>query len=257
MQERIKSLPAREMHKYVLGLVGLWVLFGVTFSIACIRVSQDKKFADARFHLKSMTLEGKWEQSPGTLPDAQPVANNSSAKAASSAATDNKLQLIGVADSSKQAQAADTTVVTNPDAQAFSSGATDNKLQLAGVADNSKQIQVVNTTSQKAAISDRQQLRLLNQKLYQQIAKDWQPGQKLFERKLVYRVSMSQDGVIGSYKPVNQAASDYIQDTPLSNWLDDSSARNNTSVTQQQLVDFEVVFTPQGILQVTPWDGWN
>jgi hypothetical protein len=248
MQEQIKPLPAREMHKYVLGLVGLWVLFGITFATALPRVSQDKKFANAHSHVKSMTLEGKWENVSKKSLDATSVANNSSTSGASS----NNIQAVEVAQGSLQRQAIATTVTNNPNIQAGIS--TENNPQLALVSSPKQDSPSIETANRTTVISEREQIRLLNQKLYNHIAQNWQPGQRLFEQKLVYRVKMSPEGAIAGYEPVNQVASNYLQNTPLSNL---SNTLQTDNIAKQSLIDFEVVFTPQGILEVAPWDGWK
>jgi hypothetical protein len=48
-------ISARELHKYVVGLVGTFMLCLFTYPIAIHRVSQQEKFAPYRSHLKSLT----------------------------------------------------------------------------------------------------------------------------------------------------------------------------------------------------------
>lgn len=52
-------ISAQELHKYVIGLIGLFVIFVVTYPIAMVRVSQDKKLVPYQSHVKSLTLEYK------------------------------------------------------------------------------------------------------------------------------------------------------------------------------------------------------
>jgi hypothetical protein len=47
----------RELHKYVVGLVGVLMLFLITYPLAMARVSQKAKFAPYQSHLKSLTPE--------------------------------------------------------------------------------------------------------------------------------------------------------------------------------------------------------
>ena len=49
----------RELHKYVLGLVGVFMLAAITYPIAMSRVAQKEKFAPYNSYLKSLTLEYK------------------------------------------------------------------------------------------------------------------------------------------------------------------------------------------------------
>jgi hypothetical protein len=50
-------ISARELHKYVLGLVGVFTLAIGTYPIAMNRVAQKEKFVSYKSHLKSLTLE--------------------------------------------------------------------------------------------------------------------------------------------------------------------------------------------------------
>jgi hypothetical protein len=48
-------ISAQELHKYVGGLVGVFLLFSITFPVAMMRVSHHPKFALDRSHVKSLT----------------------------------------------------------------------------------------------------------------------------------------------------------------------------------------------------------
>jgi hypothetical protein len=50
-------ITARELHKYVVGLVGVLMLFLITYPLAIARVSQKAKFPPYQSHLKSLTPE--------------------------------------------------------------------------------------------------------------------------------------------------------------------------------------------------------
>jgi hypothetical protein len=50
-------ISAQELHKYVWGLIGMLMLFIITYPIAMSRVSQKEKFAPYQSHLKSLTPE--------------------------------------------------------------------------------------------------------------------------------------------------------------------------------------------------------
>jgi hypothetical protein len=50
-------ISARELHKYPIGLVGIFLMFLITYPLAMSRVSQDAKFAPYNAHLKSLTPE--------------------------------------------------------------------------------------------------------------------------------------------------------------------------------------------------------
>jgi hypothetical protein len=59
MQQQTKHIPGYSMHKYIFGLLGVFLLIAISYPIAFIRVSQDKKLANYNFHLKSLTMEYK------------------------------------------------------------------------------------------------------------------------------------------------------------------------------------------------------
>jgi hypothetical protein len=59
MQPQTKHIPGHLMHKYVFGLLGVFLLIAVSYPMSFIRVSQDKKFANYNLHLKSLTMEYK------------------------------------------------------------------------------------------------------------------------------------------------------------------------------------------------------
>jgi hypothetical protein len=50
-------VSARELHKYVMGLVSIFILMLITYPIAIDRVTQQGKFATERSHVKSLSLE--------------------------------------------------------------------------------------------------------------------------------------------------------------------------------------------------------
>jgi WD40 repeat protein len=52
-------ISARELHKYVVGLVGIFGLFAIGYPVAMNRVTQNTKFAAHKYHLKSLTPEYK------------------------------------------------------------------------------------------------------------------------------------------------------------------------------------------------------
>jgi hypothetical protein len=57
--EKGSRISARELHKYVMGLVGILTLFVVTYPIAIYRVTQQEKFGSSRSHLRSLSKDYK------------------------------------------------------------------------------------------------------------------------------------------------------------------------------------------------------
>lgn len=72
-----KPLPAKELHKYVWIMVGVFGLVAASFPIAMMRVSKDKKFAPYNFHLKPLTPEGQLSKASIQSATVVPIANSS------------------------------------------------------------------------------------------------------------------------------------------------------------------------------------
>jgi len=104
-------------------------------------------------------------------------------------------------------------------------------------------------------ITNASQLHALNRKLYNQLNQAWKTRSKL-PQDLVYRVGVDAQGAIMGYKGVNSVAtSDYIEQTPLHNLLQNPVAGG--TATQERLAQFKVVFTKKEVLQVSPWRGYR
>lgn len=100
----------------------------------------------------------------------------------------------------------------------------------------------------------------LNEKLYSQIRESWS-GTPIFQRNLIYRVAVTEDGNITDFEAINQPASDYVQETPLKRLIKPEAAgteKENTALTTQKaLAQFRVVFKPTGVLEVSPLGGYR
>ena len=102
-------------------------------------------------------------------------------------------------------------------------------------------------------ITNIHQLHALNRKLYDQLGQAWTRSR--MPQDLVYRVGVDANGRLVGYKSVNAAAQAHIDQTPLLNWHYNSNA-SRTAI-PEQLAQFRVVFTKNGVLQVSPWWGYG
>ena len=66
-----------------------------------------------------------------------------------------------------------------------------------------------------------------------------------------YRVRVSEDGTITDYEAIDPSAVDAIAETPLPDLVADAAPP------ETPLVDYRVVFTRRGVIEVSPWLGWN
>jgi hypothetical protein len=57
--EKGSRISAKELHKYVRGLAGIFILCIVTYPIAIYRVTQQEKIGLSRSHLRSLTADYK------------------------------------------------------------------------------------------------------------------------------------------------------------------------------------------------------
>jgi Domain of unknown function (DUF4335) len=80
----------------------------------------------------------------------------------------------------------------------------------------------------------------------------------IFERELEFRVGVTEDGKIVEYEPINQPAYDYGGETPLSELRQSGGAlvQEEGELQQKPLAQFKVVFTPKGVVEISPWKGW-
>ncbi|MEQ9550529.1 MAG: DUF4335 domain-containing protein [Coleofasciculus sp. G3-WIS-01] len=108
-------------------------------------------------------------------------------------------------------------------------------------------------------ITDRRLLRQLNNQLYSTLDERWE-GTPLSRRPLNYRVAVTEDGTIADYEPTNQPAWDYVAETPLAELADPEAAGIGSEETgfvpDQPLAQFQVVFKPNGVLEVSPLRGF-
>jgi hypothetical protein len=108
-----------------------------------------------------------------------------------------------------------------------------------------------------AKITDANAVKDLNKKLYDTIRQNW-GGTPSFSQNLKYRVAVNKDGTIADYEPLNQVAFDYFRETPLPKIFNTLYGSNVAPPnTKQPLAHYQVVFQPNGNLEVTPWQGYR
>ncbi|AUB36399.1 WD40 repeat [Nostoc flagelliforme CCNUN1] len=108
-----------------------------------------------------------------------------------------------------------------------------------------------------AKITDSNIVKGLNQKLYSTVRQSWN-GTPTFTRDLKYRVAVNKDGVIADYEPLNQVAFDYFRETPLPKMFNAVYGSNVAAPNNKDpLAHFQVIFKPNGTMEVTPWQGYQ
>jgi hypothetical protein len=101
-------------------------------------------------------------------------------------------------------------------------------------------------------LTDAQALKDLNQKLYNSLRQAWGVT-PTFKQALQYRVSVNKDGVIAGYEALNPVAHDYFRETPISQMLNSLPDSHIAPPNQADLAQFQVIFQPNGQLEVSPW----
>jgi hypothetical protein len=103
-------------------------------------------------------------------------------------------------------------------------------------------------------ITDPTQLRLLQRIVYNKVNRAWKNRGQV-ERNLEYRVGVGKDGAIVGYKPIDETPIDASQKTPLSELL--YIPATGTVTASEPIAQFRVVFDKRGILQISPWRGYQ
>ncbi len=73
--------------------------------------------------------------------------------------------------------------------------------------------------------------------------------QPRFGDAISYRVRVDEDGNILGYQPENSQSESSIDETPLPGLVEAASS--------EEAVDYRVVFTERGVVEVSPWWGWS
>ncbi|MGF1495937.1 MAG: DUF4335 domain-containing protein [Elainellaceae cyanobacterium] len=101
-------------------------------------------------------------------------------------------------------------------------------------------------------IAEPEQVDGLTAVLRDRIADAWnEPA--AFEEDLVYRVGVAESGDIVGFRYVNDAALDYIDETPLLDLV--VLPTEAIAAGEEPIGQFRVVFTADGVIQVSPWYG--
>lgn len=102
-------------------------------------------------------------------------------------------------------------------------------------------------------ITDSELISRLEKQLDEQLRNNWKTS-PTFPKNLVYRVAVTQEGVIADYEEKNQPASDYVDQTPLDKLIKpEEGGLGNEAVPQKPLAQFRVVFKPNQELEVSPY----
>lgn len=103
-------------------------------------------------------------------------------------------------------------------------------------------------------ISDPERLDEMTFQLRDQLDESWTNRTEAdFDEELIYRVGVAENGDILGVKQVNEAAITYFDQTPLADLRYnpiDADAPN-----QEPIGQFRVVFRPDGVVEVSPWNG--
>lgn len=103
------------------------------------------------------------------------------------------------------------------------------------------------------AITDVPTLRQLNQQLRSKLDAAWDT-RPTFDENLVYRVGVARNGDILGFRYGNDAALKYVKETPLLDLRYNPIEGNRSQ--PEAIAQFRVVFQPNGVLEVSPWDGY-
>jgi len=103
----------------------------------------------------------------------------------------------------------------------------------------------------QSEITDPTEVRFLQRSLYKKVNQTWEDRGELYQN-LSYRVSVGQDGEIVGYKPIDNTGVDADEETPLPELLYTPTEDN-----KEAIASFRVVFNRTGVLQISPWLGYQ
>lgn len=99
----------------------------------------------------------------------------------------------------------------------------------------------------ESKITDGDRIRALNSTLYDTLLADLEPLSA--SEDLRFRVRLAESGDVVGYEPLNAPAGLLAPETPLPGLVTAANSDRNQA-------DFQVVFAEDGVLEVSPWDGW-
>lgn len=119
--------------------------------------------------------------------------------------------------------------------------------------------QATPSISENPEITETAKLEEILPKVRSQLTSGWQAGDRTLVKDLgkdlEFQLRVKPDGTIETYRPNNQPAFDYNQNTPLpkiAKQADREAAQN-----QAPHALFKAVFTANGRIEISPWRGWN
>jgi len=133
------------------------------------------------------------------------------------------------------APTAAASTVTAPTAAASTVTATTAPIATATTAP----IAAATTSATTSEIADKAQLDAIGKNLYAQIDQSWSTT-PTFTESLTYRVKVQQNGDIVQFDPTNQAAKDFLQETPLPVL----QIPAGTPAGAEKTAEFQVTFSP-------------
>ena len=102
-------------------------------------------------------------------------------------------------------------------------------------------------------ITSPETVRDLKLSLRDRLDQAWAQRPPAFDERLEYRVAVSEEGDILGFKFVNDASIAHVRETPL---LDESyQPIDPNAPNREPIAQMRVVFTPSGVVQVSPWHG--
>jgi hypothetical protein len=107
--------------------------------------------------------------------------------------------------------------------------------------------------NQAPVITNAAEIRQLTLQLREQLDEAW-TADPTFDQDLVYRVGVAENGDILGFKYVNDAAITHVDQTPLLDLRYNPTDPDAPSL--EPIAQLRVVFTPGGVVQVSPWHGY-
>jgi len=104
-------------------------------------------------------------------------------------------------------------------------------------------------TSMAEPITDPNILKDMTEKLYKQLDDRWVTSPS-FDAPVIFRFKVDEAGQVLDFQPASSNGSQYLTE------LGFASLKANTPTPASGHAEFRVVFTPKGVVEVSPWDGF-
>ncbi|MGL5082272.1 MAG: hypothetical protein ACRC8A_12375 [Microcoleaceae cyanobacterium] len=227
--EATKPIPAKDMHKIVFAMLGVFLLAAITYPIAMFRVSGMEKFLG--FHVKS------WDTANQLTPSEAKLATTASTSPATQPATQPVAP--GTASVSSSPLASDVKTLPSSDTSTPTSSGVESATSTETSALPKDTAAISETTVPEIDVAQ------IRKTLYSKVDQAWTEMNTPVTADSVYQVQVTSDGAIAQVEPQSEIAKDNLNNTPLSGLVE-----VDNSISANETTELNMKFTADGFLDI-------